>query len=190
MQNTSTFNKIYDILSASSEHSYDIRELAKRIYGRYDSFVYFKRDNDGKVRQYPCGLSSIRYNIRICIKLGLLKSESNSIPTDLGNDALDVNRFDLVLQQAINDFLRKNNLPIEKIVEAIDNLIIPDTYSLCQYISPGLSVNIFRTCLFLLSQCGESKGQNILKTFRKKLYLTDKKIGDHQKILKNRGKNL
>lgn len=185
---TSTYNKIRDILFASLNFSGNEKELAKFIYGRYDSFVYFKKDNFGKVQQLPCSVKSIRSNIIFCIKLGLLKSNEDATLKDLRKDDLvDIDKYDLVLQQAINDYLRKNDLPVNKITEAIDYLVLSDTNSLYQYLAPSLSVNIFRTCLFLLSQCGESTGQNILKKFEKKLYITDNKMDKHNKKLKTKG---
>jgi len=185
---TSTYNKIRDILFASLDFSGNEKELANFIYGRYDSFVYFKKDDFGKVQQLPCSEKSIRSNIIFCIKLGLLKSDNDATLKDLSKDELvDVERFDLVLQQAINDYLRQNDLPVNKITEAIDYLVLSDTNSLYQYLAPSLSGNMFRTCLFLLSQCGESTGQNILKKFEKKLYVTDKKMDEHNKKLKTRG---
>lgn len=181
MQRTSTYSKIREILNDASAHKGNVAALANYIKGNSDAFVYFKRDRDGVVREHPCNEASIRRKIRFCIRLGLLDSEENCTLTAEGENARMKGRFDLQLQTAVNSFLEKNAVPMTKIESAINKLILPHASALFQYLKPAISEDLFRTCLFLLSECGEEEGQNILKSFEKKLYLTDAKIKRAQK---------
>jgi hypothetical protein len=183
MYKTSTYSKIRAVLDAAALQKGNVSSLAKSIYGKSDAFVYFKRDRDGDVRAHPCDESSIRKKIRFCIRLGLLESEENCALTADGKTALKKGRFDLQLQTAVNTFLQTKGLPIAKINKAIDKLVLPHTESLYQYLAPDLSEPIFRTCLFLLSTCGEDNNQNVLKSFSNKLYLTDAKIEKARKSM-------
>lgn len=175
MQSTSTYYKIRDILTEASTEARGISELAEEIHGKYDSLTYYRKDSSGGVQRHPCSTAVIRKKIRFCIDLGLISDEKSCILTESGRSALDENRFDLVLQQALLSFLERNQVPWSTIETAIERLPLPDASSLYRYLKPGLSESSFRTCLFLLSQCGESIGQNILISYQKKLYLTEGK---------------
>lgn len=176
MQRTSTYNKVREIINAASRHKGNVAALANSIKGNSDAFVYFKRDRDGIVKEHPCNEASIRRKIRFCIRLGLVNSEENCTLTAEGENARMKGRFGLQLQTAVNSFLEKNAVPVSKIESAINKLILPHASALSQYLKPAISEDLFRTCLFLLSECGKEEGQNILKSFDKKLYLTDAKI--------------
>lgn len=176
MQKTSTYRKIRDVLTAAAKHTGGIKELAESIYGKSDSFVYYKRDGSGKAREHPCDTATIRRSIRFCIDLGLIDSEEDCTLTDLGKNARVKDRFDLQLQQGVLSYLDKNSVSWQRIESAINKLPLSHVDSLYQYLSPSLSQDLFRTCLFLLSECGEAKGQNILKSFQRKIYLTEAKL--------------
>lgn len=175
MNRTSTYRKIRAVLDSAVGHKGNVSSLAKRIHGSSDAFIYFKRDRDGQVREHPCDEASIRRKIRFCIRLGLLEGEDSCVLTENGKTARKRGRFDLQLQTAVNTFLQNNGLPISRINTAIDRLVLPHAAALYQYLAPDLSEELFRTCLFLLSVCGEGNGQNVLKSFNNKLYLTDAK---------------
>lgn len=186
MQKTSTYNKIRDILDAASRQSGNLTALAKSIKGRYDSFVYYKRDRDGTVREYPCDESSIRSKIRFCIRLKLIESEENCTLTQNGKNALTAGRFDYQLQQAVIAYIQVRGITVTKIDSAINKLLLPHVSALYQYLAPDMSEDMFRTCLFLLSECGKDKGENILNSFDKKLYLSESKIAKQQEIMEKK----
>jgi len=181
----STYNKVYEILKNAEKKAGNISEFAKMIQNSNESFVYYKRDNTGVVHEYPCKLYTIRKKIRFCIQLGLLDDEKSCNLTDLGRNALIEGRFDLQLQQSVILYLEKHDLKFLDIELAINKLILPTTWSLYQSLSPKLSEDRFRTCLLLLSECGEKTDQNLLKKFEKKLYLTDDKLEKARKLLKD-----
>lgn len=178
MLKTSTYHKIQDIIEAAGNHTGGVKELAESIQGQYESFVYYKRDANGTVEEYPCDTATIRRTIRFCIDLDLLVSEEDCTPTDKGKRALDRSRFDFQLQQAVLAYLENNNLPWSKIEAAIDKIALPIFRSLYQELSPEISENSFRACLHLLTVCEETSGRNILKPFQKKLYLTDARLDE------------
>jgi hypothetical protein len=178
MQKNSTYNKIWDIINATSEELKGIAEFAEIVQKNNEAFVYYRRDPDGVVRSEPCSLATIRRQIRFCIDLGLIENEETCKLTPLGNNALDRNRFGLVLQQALLGFLEKNDLPWAKIEASINELDYPSPFQLYVELSPSMSENLFRTCLFLLSQCGEELGQNVLYSRVMKIYLTEEKVKD------------
>jgi hypothetical protein len=185
MQINSIYNKIRDILYASSKNDNDIKELSESIQGKYNSFVYFRKNENGVVIKKACSTASIRKKIRFCIELDLLKSEDNCLLTDLGKNALEKESFDLVLQQAVLRYLEKKGVSLEEIESAINKLIIPDAFSLYKLIDPSyLTEDIFRTCLFLLSQCGASRELNPLKIFSKKLYITKDRETKNTEIIR------
>ena len=137
--------------------------------------MYFRKDSNGIVRQYPCNTPSIRKNIRLAISLELLESEKWCAPTQSGLLALDPDRFDLVLQQAVIALLERKGILWTDISNAIEYLTLPDAGNLFKYLSPNIAESAFRSCLLLLSQCGGDIDQNILSGYQKKLYLTDEK---------------
>jgi len=173
MQRTSTYYKIRAVLEAASGHSGDINALAEELHGNSSSFVYFKRDEDGAVGEHPCAQSTIRRTIRFCIELGLLESEERCVLTEEGRNAREEDRFDLQLQQAVLGYLSGHQLDWETIQEALrDRSSLPHASALYQRLAPQeLSEGRFRTCFFLLSECGADSGQNIVSPFQKKLYL-------------------
>jgi hypothetical protein len=182
MFKTSLYFKIRDTLDATSKHSSAIADLAESIQGEYESFIYYKKDAKGEVKELPCDTSTIRRTIRFCISLGLVTDEEKCALTDEGKRARNKDRFDYQLQQAVINFLEKSKLPMKAITDAIDTtLALPDVESLYQVISPELPFETFRACLFLLSVCGEAKGDNILKSYQRKLYLTDARIEEINK---------
>ena len=186
MQRTSTYNKIREIIDAAANYGGGISELARAIKGKSRSFVYFKRGDDGVVRQYACDEPTIRRKIRFCIRLGLLEDEKNCTLTSAGRNARLKGRFDLQLQTAINAYLEKRGTPMSEIESAINNLVLPHTAALYQYLTPDISEDVFRTCMFLLSECGKEKGQNVFQSFDRKLYLTEKKIKHAQKAMEKK----
>jgi hypothetical protein len=185
MIKSSTYNKIYEILNNAEKNIGNISEFAKIIQNINGSFVYYKKDGTGVVREYPCDLSTIRKKIRFCIQLGLLGDEKNCNLTDDGRNALFEGRFDLQIQQSVILYLEKKDLKFSDIERAIDKLILPTPGGLYQFLSTKLSEDKFRTCLLLLSECGEKTGQQLLKKFRKKLYLTDDKLEKARRSLKD-----
>ncbi|HEV7589527.1 MAG TPA: hypothetical protein VGO40_15540 [Longimicrobium sp.] len=177
MNDTSTYRKIRQILTAAQTGSGGIGELAERIQGKYDAFVYFQRGANREVLRRPASISSIRRHIRFCIALGLLKAEDDcSLTTDGQRAASNRERFDLVLRGSILEFLEQSDLSLEEIEAAISRLALPDAASLFADLKPKLPEDTFRTCLFLLSVCGAEDDRNILKPFQKKLYLTESRI--------------
>ena len=173
MQKNSTYNKIRDILDLASDGTDGINSLAQAIQETPRSFVYYRSDSDGEVREHPCKLSTIRRKIRFCIDLGLINDEETCALTRLGRDALDQDRYSLVLQQAVLRYLEKNDVPWSRIESAIRELDYPSPRRLYVQVSPPLVERMFRTCLFLLSQCGADIGQNLLEGHVMKLYLTE-----------------
>lgn len=173
MQRTSTYYKIRDVLAAASTHSGDISALAEELHGNSSSFVYFKRDEDGVAGEHPCAQSTIRRTIRFCIELGLLESEERCVLTEEGQNAREEARFDLQLQQAVLGYLSEHQLEWGTIQDALsDTSSLPHVSALYQRLAPqDLSEDRFRTCFFLLSECGTESGQNIVSPFQKKLYL-------------------
>lgn len=182
MQKNSTYNKVWDILTAASGDPKEMAELAEIVQKNSKSFVYYRRDPDGVVRSKPCSLAAIRRQIRFCIDLGLIENEETCKHTSLGQNALDRNRFGLVLQQAVLGFLERNDLPWAKIESAINELDYPGPFQLYVELSPSMSEDLFRTCLFLLSQCGEEIGQNVLDSLMMKIYLTEEKAKDVRRV--------
>jgi hypothetical protein len=172
MQKTWTYNKIRQVLQAASINAASQDELADQLRSEYDAFIYYRRDADGQVREHPCSTDAVKDKIRLCVELGLLESQQDCSPTDLGRDALDPDRYDFVLQQAVLDYLESQGISFERIQEAIEESLVPTWRSLHQYLATPLSEDRFRTSLFLLSLCGEDNGQNILKGSVVKVYVT------------------
>lgn len=69
MQKTSTYYKIKDILVAASKNKLDIAGLASELYDNTatPSFVYHKRDDNGEVKEAPCGESVTNFINRYSI---------------------------------------------------------------------------------------------------------------------------
>lgn len=182
MQKNSTYNKVWDIINAASAGHKGISELAEIIQGDNESFVYYRRDSDGIVKSEPCSLATIRSKIRFCIDLGLIEDEETCNLTSSGQNALDDDRFGLVLQQAVLGFLEGSGLPWTRVESAINELDYPGPFQLYVELSPSMSEDLFRTCLFLLSQCGEELGQNVLDSLMMKIYLTEEKAKDVRRV--------
>jgi hypothetical protein len=182
MQKNSTYNKIWDIINAASENPTGIAEFAELIQEASESFVYYRRGADGTVRSEPCSLATIRRQIRFCVDLGLVENEETCNLTPLGRNALDHSRFGLVLQQAVLGFLERSDLPWIRIESAISKLHYPGPFQLYVELSPSMSEDLFRTCLFLLSQCGEELDQNVLDSLVMKIYLTEEKARDVRRV--------
>lgn len=178
MLKTATYYKIQDVISAAANHTGGVKELAESMYDSSKSFVYYKRDAAGHVNEHPCSTATIRKSIRFCINLGLLVSEENCSLTDKGKLARNKSRFDLQIQQAVLAYLEKNSLPWNRIEAAINNTSLPFFLSLYQKLSPRIPEATFRSCLFLLAICGEKNGQNVLKNFQKKMYLTENRFNE------------
>src|SRR5215207_5796349 len=137
MQRTSTYYKIRDTLDAASTHSGNIYQLAEAIHGNSSSFVYFKRDDDGVVREHPCAQSTIRRTVRFCIELGLLNSEERCVLTEEGRNAREEDRFDLQLQQAVLGYLSEHQLDWDTIQDALrDTSSLPHASALYQRLAP------------------------------------------------------
>jgi hypothetical protein len=173
MQKNATYNKIRDVLNRATEGTQGITDLALDIQETPGSFVYYRRDANGEVREHACKLSTVRRKIRFCIDLGLIEDEESCSLTRSGRDALDPDRFSLVLQQAVLGYLEKNDVHWSRIESAIRELDYPSPRRLYVEVSPPVSERRFRTCLFLLSQCGADIGQNLLEGHVMKLYLTE-----------------
>jgi hypothetical protein len=171
VQRNATYNKIRQILDTASQSNLGINGLAQSIHDNPNSFIYYRRV-DGQVREYPCQLSTIRDKIRFCIELGFLDNEQNCALTSAGLEAQDADRFGLVLQQALLEYLENNDLPWSRIKSAIEELEYPGPRQIYAELSPSLSEDLFRTCLFLLSQCGADMDQNILNSHVMKIYQT------------------
>jgi len=186
MQKTSTYYKIRDILDATFQRPGPLKEVADGIHGRYKSFVYSKKDKNGKVREHQCDPATIRRKIRFCIELGLIESEEDCSLTDAGRNARGKGRFDFQLQQAVISYLEQNGAPLAKIESAINALILPDASSVYQFLAPNLDAGNFRTCAYLLAVCGAAKHDNILKSFQNRLYLTDAKLKQAALALKEK----
>jgi hypothetical protein len=172
MQKTWTYNKIRQILEAASRNAGTEDDLAEHLLSDYDAFVYYRRDADGQVREHPCSADAVKAKIQFCVELGLLRSQQDCSPTDSGRDALDPDRYDLVLQQAVIDYLDGHGIAFDRIRTAIEESLVPTSRSLHQYLETPLAEDRFRTCLFLLSLCGEDTGQNLLKGSVVKVYVT------------------
>jgi hypothetical protein len=179
VQATSTYRKIRQVLDAASQGGGNIGQLAERIAGSYDAFVYYRRDKDtNQVQQEPVGHASIRRQIRFCIALGLLKDEDDCSLTTSGTRASEDERFDLTLRGAVLAYLERNDLPWEEIQNGIAEHPFPDANVLYGALNPKITEDRFRTCLFLLSQCGAERDQNVLKPYQKKLYLTEARVSE------------
>lgn len=185
MRENSTYNKIHEIIRRASGHNWSLGRLAESITKNTDAFFYYKRDKDGVVKEFVCDPSTIRRKIRFCIRLGLLDNEDSCVLTPDGKNAISrgIKRFDLQLQLAVINYLANNDVGMKKIETAIEKLMFPDTDALYQYIAPNLQADLFRTCLFLLSECGKDSRQNLLKPYDKKLYLTENKLKKAKKQL-------
>lgn len=122
-----------------------------------------------------CSLGTIRKQIRFCVGLGLLENSETCALTNQGQSALDADRFDLVVQQAVLGYLEKNDMPWSGIEITIGNLDYPSPHQIYIELSPSITEDVFRTCLFLLSQCGEEMDQNVLESITFKIYLTEEK---------------
>ncbi len=182
MQKNSTYNKVGDIINSASEGPNGIAELSEIVQKNGESFVFYRRDPDGVVRSEPCSLATIRRQIRFCIGLGLIENEETCNLTALGQNAMDRSRFGLVLQQSVLGFLENNGLPWTKIESTINELDYPGPFQLYVELSPSMTEDLFRTCLFLLSQCGEELGQNVLDSLIMKIYLTEEKAKDIRRV--------
>lgn len=177
----STHSKISEVIDALRDGPQPIDAFAESLREERNAFVYYRRDSDGSVKTEPCSLATIRRNIRFCIDLGLLENSDDCDLTSKGRSALDADRYDLVLQQAVIDFLDRNSLPWVQIESAINDLAYPSPSQLFARLSPPLSEELFRTCLLLLSQCGHDSDENILEGLTMKIYLTDEKARDYRR---------
>jgi hypothetical protein len=175
MPNNPTYLKIRDVLNAAAKYSGDIKNLSEKLHDSSEHFVYFKRDKSGKVRKHPCAPSSIRRTIRFCIRLKLIESEESAVLTDRGNDARAKGKYDLVLQQAVLDYLQEEKLSVSTIENAINKLPFPDAKAIYSYLKPEIVEDTLRTCLALLAECGRDTKTNVFEPFQRKLYLTDQR---------------
>ena len=187
VQKNSTYNKIWEILTAAQHNERGIGHLANAIHGNTEAFVYYKREPTRVVREYPCSRAAIRRAIRFCIALGLIESQRESSLTDTGRQALIEGQFDAQLQQAILSFLEKNGLLWKEIARTIAELPLPDAASLYAYLSPSVKEQVFRRCLCLLSQCGQQAEENILHSYENRLYLTEERIEQAEASLSKGG---
>jgi hypothetical protein len=176
MLKTSTYNKIKEIIDAAAEHNGGVKELAESMQGKSESFVYYKKDAEGKTVEYPSDTSTIRKKIRFCIDLGLLVSEKNCTLTNNGKNARETSRFDPQLKLAVLEYLESNGLPWNKLESAINRITFPSFQALYKMLSPKIPEDTFRTCLYLLIICDAENRQNILKPFQMKLYLTKARL--------------
>jgi len=170
MQKTWTYYKIRDVVDAASTQTLSAPELAEHLRANYDSFVYHRRDDDGNVRARPCSAHSVRGAIGFCRELGLIEEGDICTLSDLGEDSLNPLQFDLVLQQAVLDYLDRHQISYDQIKSAIEEAPVPTPRALYLRLSPALAESRFRTCLFLLSLCGQDTDQHILTGSVVKVY--------------------
>ena len=108
------------------------------------------------------------------MELGLLDEETCEL-TSLGRSAQNPQLFDMALQQAVLQHLEENGAPWEEIEATIMVLDYPSPRMLYVTLTPTMDESVFRTCLFLLSQCGRDDEENVLAPRVFKVYLTDRK---------------
>lgn len=171
MQKNSTYLKIQHSIQLASINNITIESLAKTIHNEdLGPFFYYRQDEDGNTQTFPCNIGTIQDKIRFCFDLGLLENEENCSLTSMGERAIDNNHYEIVLQQLILEFLEENGISMDVLENAINREEFPGPSELYNSIMPGLSEDTFRTCLYLLSQCGQSTDDNILSGIILKVY--------------------
>jgi hypothetical protein len=173
MARNSTHSKIQEIVTVAVRGRHTVPQLAAKLQEREQSFVYHARQDDVVVVQ-PCQLPTIERQIRFCMELGLLDEETCEL-TSLGRSASSPQLFDLALQQAVLQYLEENGTSWEDIEATIMILDYPSPRMLYVTLAPSMDENVFRTCLFLLSQCGREDQENVLAPRVFKVYLTEQK---------------
>jgi len=174
MKNTSIYNKIREIVFVTGNLNTrtKINGLAEIISSKPEFFIYYRRNDRGVVSEFPCHSSTIRQKIRFCIALGLIENEDDCRLTEFGREAQIEEKFDFVLQQRILEFLDKRGVTWDSIKKSIESIPLPSPINLYKNIKPPISFEVFRSCMYLLSICGENNEENILEHFQQKLYLT------------------
>jgi hypothetical protein len=173
MARNSTHSKIREIVTVAARGRNTVAQLAAKLQEREGAFVYYAREDD-TIAVQPCQLPTITRSIRFCMELGLLDEETCEL-TSLGRSARNADLFDMALQQAVLRYLEENGAPWEEIEATIMVLDYPSPRMLYVTLTPTMDESVFRTCLFLLSQCGRDDEENVLAPRIFKVYLTDRK---------------
>jgi hypothetical protein len=173
MARNSTYSKIQEIVTVAARGRNTVAQLAAKLQQREEAFIYYARQ-DGDILVQPCQLPTITRQIRFCMELGLLDEETCEL-TSLGRSAHSPQLFDMALQQAVLQYLEENGAPWEDIEATIMVLDYPSPRMLYVALEPTMDESVFRTCLFLLSQCGRDEEENVLAPRIFKVYLTDRK---------------
>ncbi len=172
MQKNSIFYKIKDVLRIAAEKPGDIDAIAKEVNENSNAFFYYKRISDTEVSQAKCSVSAVKKTIDFCIDLKLLENRDDCRLTGTGITANQSDKYEAQLRSSILTFLEKNSITYDSIANCIKSAAVPDYESIARGMNVSVGTDRFRTCLFLLSNCGESDGTNVLYGYRKKLYLT------------------
>jgi len=175
MQANSTYIKVNHILSLVSDSTINLNksDLAEHILeNNLGPFFYYRRDTDGSIQQFPCNQLTILEKIDFCFDLDLLENESNCTLTDsYGKDAVDPSKnYGLVLKQTILNYFENKKIEWSDITSAIDSLDLPGPEEIYNDIKPSIDKNRFRSCLYLLSQCGKDIDKHALNGIILKIY--------------------
>jgi len=172
MERTSVYSKVREILRELDATPLPTNDLIARLRENRESFIYLQKDNSGQVSARPCNDSTIRRIIQFAVELGLLAETEPRQLTQEGRTATEPGRYDDVLRTAVLQYLEDNGVSWPALEKAIEKADLPEPDTLHRSLGSPLSRSEFRTCLYILSLCGAETGDNILKPYIRKLYLT------------------
>lgn len=159
MTDQSTHSKCLELIALIKRHSsLTIDELIHHIHekvgtGNSSSFVYFRRDEHGHSRTYPCGRSSVLRQLQLLRGLGLVSDFEPLELTSKINAAANRKQVEEILNDKLLIYLERRGCPFSRIKESIENNKISDPHNLYVDIGPrAMSEYDFRRCLFMLSK--------------------------------------
>jgi hypothetical protein len=157
MQQTSLYNKLYDVVSNFKPN----RFANATLYAEYlhnKELDAFEMPGKGKKKVY-CKPETIRKTISLATKFGLV----NNSPFELTNEGLasakSPNSFKNVLAAQIIWYLDQKKFGIQQILDAIDHVRPPDLTEVSTIYDKGKTTNTdidepeFRKLLYLLYLC-------------------------------------
>jgi hypothetical protein len=141
-------------------------ELTAKARDGGNGFVYYRRNERGRVDAQPCTESTMRKHVRFCQDLGFLTQETE---LRLSNSARDVRAkadYDAMLETQLIEYLDKNKITMTNIEDAIKKAVTSDPETIFNSLAnKSLSEEKFRSCLNLLGIVG-----NTIIPYRKKMY--------------------
>ena len=172
MADTTTYAKMQDIVAAvrSMRHCTmdDLtKELGNNAVLGKNSFVYYRRNENGKIETLVCTDATMRKHVRFCQELGFLTGNTDFSLTDLARKARATANYDAMLESQLIEYLDANKITMADIESAIKKEKTSDPETIFRSLpDKSLSEDRFRSCLNLLSIAGK-----LLIPYQKKMYL-------------------